>query len=206
MILKISKWLVIDYIFLILKNNFFVSETNSSNYGLRFYRKNDIESVSFFTINDLLYYRKLSLLKSSEVDFFTIERKWVDTGVIEENDLKKKCKTFMAKHTEYKQPVADVRFLPKNDMSSEVRLITNILSKNKNGGKFKDKERKRILNILEKRLRIRNSMLRKAKLFLEFLVDKIGTGIKTLPSNPKLEIAWSKCIYLKQNFGEFFVS
>lgn len=203
MILKVSKWLVIDYVFVILKNNFFVSETNSSNYGLKFYRKKDMESVSFFALNDLLYYRKLSLLKSSEVDFFTIERKWVDTGNIEENDLRKKSKTFMVKQTEYKQPVADVRFLPKNDTSSEVRLITNIPTKNVS--KAKDEKRKRLLNIFEKRLRLRNSMLRKVKLFLEFLVDKVGTGIKTLPSNPQLEIAWTKCIYLKQNFGNFFL-
>ena len=202
LILKIIKWIVKQYVFVILKSYFFVSETNASDSELNFYRKSDAESVSFFALNDLLYFKKLRKSKSSDSEYFTLERKWVDTGEIAEEDFNKKCKKYMSKETEYVQPIANVRFLPKNKESSDVRLITSI---RRNIGKYvgESEKTKRFLKAFFKRQNHRSSMIKKVKLFLEFMAEETKTGIKPWPSNPELEIAWSKCLYLRENFGKF---
>lgn len=196
MIFKTLKWLISEYIFGLLRNNFYVTETGSSNYGLRFYKKNDMDSSVFATVNDLLYYYQI---RPCESDDASAERRWIDTGRLEAGAKP----TFMPENKEYQQKTANVRFLPKNDRTREMRLITNIVCKYKKFPKG-DAPARKLMKSFMSRMNVRRKKLVYVKMMLQDLIDKYGRGIKPLPSNPQLEAAWRKAVRLKEGSGNYF--
>lgn len=203
MILNSFKFFIIHYLFIILKSSFYITETGSSKYKFQYYKKNDMERVSGLFVNNLLFYKKIKSYKRHYSDCFTMERCWVDTGVINEYEIRRNCKTYMNAANEYIQPVAKARFLPKHDFLDEIRLITNI-PRRKCKLNPSSSDCSKLSEVFERRLGRRETKLFYLKLLLEFLINKFEVGNKCVPKAAKVQNLWERVVFMKKNFSKFW--
>ncbi|KAK6635468.1 hypothetical protein RUM44_000719 [Polyplax serrata] len=201
-ILTTLQFVVVHYVFVILKNNFYITETGSSGNGLRYYTKSNMGKVSNQFVNDLLYHQHLRLQKRRDLDLFTIERKWIDTGVIDASDLERNSLQFMNPNSEFKQPIAAVRFLPKNDTAQAMRIITYI--RKKPSFLKSDSDVANLSKVFYHRQKKRCKKLYHVKLFLDFLIEKVDFESTQFSKSFKLEQLWWKAICLKKRYGKVY--
>ncbi|KAL0269373.1 UNVERIFIED_CONTAM: hypothetical protein PYX00_007129 [Menopon gallinae] len=197
-ILKILIWLILDYVLLIIRNNFYVTDVGSFGYQLYYYRKGDMERAVAQWVNSRLRKKTISLVEGDLEHWDNAERKWIETGRIE--NAPRIC---MPKSTEWIFPVSRIRFLPKSIESDELRVITNFKLK-KIFTRRRQVKKYKLCQSFFKRIVNRLKMLKKVKGLLQFLVENYGTGITPMPDNPKLKKAWKKAFLLKQLHGKLY--
>lgn len=189
--IKLVKFFVTEYILIILKNSFYITECGSSGFELFYFKKADIESMSVRKINELLKTGKIEEVKAQQI---CMERRWLENGWLPKGEVKTQTEDLMSEDCQYQLPTAKVRFLPKTCEREGSRMITIIqkVTEQPDLCLFSGRDRKRKDNIAM------------VKRFLDCICGSIGTGIQPLHSNPQLAQEWNNVAQLKETIGEFF--